>query len=136
MIDWQTALQVFSTGMAGIASWFLFDFVREFKAFKVEANKEIQTLRAERSTFQSVVRNAEMSMSLRTSEITKLVSEFKILVKSDVLDLKSDLREIKALTSNHESFMRKSLEVSKRLNQEVKSLKIKMGEVLIIKNGK
>lgn len=135
-MTWASAFQLFSSGLAAIGVWFIWELVKEFKAFKVETKTDISTLKIQRSGFEVTVRNAELNIGLRVNEMQKLHNNFSLEVKEALMQFRND-------NKNFSKFMKTSLELVGRLNdklvvqeKELKSLKIQLGEVIIFKSQK
>lgn len=148
-MTWQTVIQTAMTGFAAIGAWFLYDLVREFKMFKVEAKTDINTLKNERASFQNTVRNAELSISIRVTEIQRVHNEFTLDVKKSLIEINAKFSQLQGavdVTSkkaeNFEGFLDRSLTLCRTLDgrlkkqeHEMRSLKIDLGKVVLFKNG-
>lgn len=135
-MSWLVAFQTFTAGLAAIGGYFIYDLIAEFKAFKSDTKTDVFNLKLERSNFQSTVRNAELSIGLRVNEIQKVHNDFTLEMKTTLLQFGND-------TKNFTKFMQKSLDLCEHLNdrlktqeQELKTLKIQLGEVMIFKSQK
>lgn len=142
-MTWEIALQTISAGMAGIAMFFLYDLVREFKTFKSETKRDILNLEKQREEFKTTVRNYELSSSIRTNELQKLHNDFNLKVSKEVANLGVDIMKIHALTTDmnkktetFNDFFSKSLSIMKRFDLEIKSMKVQIKDLIIFKNGK
>lgn len=149
-MSWEHVLQTFTASLATLGGWFLFQLVTEFKTFKKEAGRDIIDLKLERQAFQTTVRAAELTIGMRVNDMQKLHNEFTLDVNKSLMLLGSDMDRIRIVTNstmtkaeNFESFLKKSLQVSQALSQkldqqkqELQSLKIQVGEVLILKTKK
>lgn len=147
-MNWQTAFQTFATGMAALASWFLYDLVKEFKSFKSETRTDVSGLKRERDDFKTTVRNSELSIAVRVTEMQKLHSEFNVKIveqissiKSDVRELRDVMREAKENSKNYAEFLQKALKIChvldhrlKKQEADLKAVKIQVGELMILKS--
>lgn len=128
----------------------MFDLVREFKNFKSEAKNDIFTIKLERESFKTTIRNAELSIGLRVTEMQKLHSEFALQVKERLIEMRSEIERANTASTDLikqaqtlDEFIKKSFELSKILNEklkthekEIKDLKIKVGGATIFKGTK
>ena len=149
-MSWESVLQVFMSGFAGIGAWFLYDLVREFKGFKNETKNDVFTLKHERNNFQTTIRNSEMTISSRVNEMQRISQEFSLTVRKDLQDIKFEISKIKESTDqasknskHYAEFLQRALELCKALDtrlksqeQEVMSLHLKIKDLIIIKSGK
>lgn len=130
---WKYAFETFITGLAGIAVYFIYDLISEFKTFKTDTRADVSTLKLQRSQFEITVRNAELSIGLRSNEMQKQLNEFSLDIKQAVMKFSSE-------TQTFDKFMRKSLELAGQLNdkmkhqeKDLKDLKVQLSEVMIFK---
>ncbi len=149
-MSWENALQVFSSCLAGLAGWFLFDLVREFKSFKKETGTDISTLKLEREKFQLTIRNSELSMSARVADLQRLHDGFSLQVTQKLADMRFELQRAKeaSIGMNAEAkkfgeYMERSFKLSSALNEkmkshdkEIQSIKIRIDDITIFKSQK
>ncbi len=121
----------------------MYDFIREMKVHKQEAIKDIFSLKEERSKFENIVRAAELGMGLRVNEMQKIHTEFSGIVKNGMNSLGKDIEKVRETvlqtskdSENFKIFMQKLLIVTRRHGEELKSIKVQMGETTIFKTGK
>jgi len=138
-VTWQTALQVFQSGLAAIAIYFIYELIREYKGFKKEASADLISLRAERRQYEVAVMAASLKldeMKVKTEGALQTINhEIKVFRESVVLVGKQAERA--------EAFMRKTYELANILNnkfkehdRDIKTIKIKIGDMTIYKSGK
>lgn len=146
-MTWQTMLQLFTGTFASLGAWFLYDLIREFKSFKSETKTDVFNLKQERNDFKTTVRNAELSIALRVTDLQRLHSDFATNIKEQLFELKNEIKEIREITNHakHNSqqyadFLKKALELCRFLDQklktqerEIKSIQIKLDELIILK---
>lgn len=138
-MTWQIAFQVFTTGLATVAVWFLYDLVREYKVFKTQASGDLFSLRAERRNFEVSV----MAAGIKLDELRKSTEYSITVINHEMGKLKESIKEVSDQSERSSSFMKKTYEVVgvliKRVENseaEIKGVKVKMGEVTIFKSGK
>lgn len=150
-MTWQLVIQSFMMTFAAIGGWFLYDLVREFKSFKSETKNDVFTLKQERHDFKTTVRNAELTISLKVNDLTRLHHDFSIQVRRDLQDITHEVAQIKkasteaaAQTENYGEFLKSTLKLSRAFNErlkaqesELKTLKVELGQALLmLKNRK
>lgn len=89
-MSWELVLQSFTMGLSGIACFFLYDLVREFKAFKVRAQDDIFELKTERIEMKHLIKEAEISFLKRCDDLENAHKNYvlnaeKSLVKANDL---------------------------------------------------
>lgn len=149
-MNWQLALQSFSVGLGGIGLWFIYDLIKDFKDFKKETGRDISALKKEREDFKNTVRSAELSISYKVQDMQKVHGEFVLHTKGMHLETVRDLAQIKNVLVDSSkkadeirSYLDKSLLLNKNFHErmklmesEFKTIKIQIGDLLIIKDKK
>lgn len=149
-MSWQTVFQAFSASFGAIGAWFIYDLIREFKMFKTETKTDIQTLKTERADFKNTVRLAELSIHSRVVDLQKISNSHYLQVEKSLNTVNMELERFRNLMTTatgkaetFEAFLNKVLNVSKLLNDRIRktehelhSLKIELGDLLIIKGEK
>lgn len=149
-MNWQVVLQTFSAGMGAIGIWFIYDLIREFKLFKKETRLDIQSLKTERQDFKSTVRNAELNIHGRVTDLQKIHNNHFIQSEKSINAVNMELERFKNLMTTasgkadaFENFLNKLLVIAKTLNDRLKkvesemsTLKIEVGDLTIFKDKK
>jgi len=138
-MTWQVAFQTFSTGLAGIAVFFLYDLVKEYKSFKKDVADDLASLREERRIYKEAV----MRTLLKFEEL-RLTSETSIkVINQEMIMFKRQMNEISEDTKSAHSFMKKAFGLAKALNErsarhekDIQALKVQIGDTIIFKSGK
>lgn len=140
-MGWQLVSQVFSTGMAGIAVWFIWDLIREFKSFKTETKTDIISLKHQREEFKLLVGDAKLVISQRVTSLEGIHNKYNLEVNRAIIEVNAELsklRDTMAITndkSKHfDDFLNKVLIIIKKVNERVR--KIELENVTIIKGAK
>ncbi len=149
-MNWDLVLKSFSVGFSGLALWFIYDLIKDFKEFKKEAGRDIGNLKKEREDFKLTVSRAELSIGYQVQEMKKVHGDFSLHTKGVLIETVKDLSLIKTSLSESakkteqiKGYLDKSLllhrnfhERLKFMENDLKTLKIQIGDVLIIKDKK
>jgi len=146
----ELAFKIFSSGLAAIATWFIWDLIREFKLFKAEAKAEMLNLKLEREEFKAIVRDAKDVISTRVLSLERIHHSYNLEVTQTIRKMNAEFEKLQnnfslatQKVSNFELFFKKMLAIIKGINDRVKkseaeisSVKIELGQVTIIKGEK
>lgn len=138
-MTWQIVLQTITSGLAGLGTWFLWELIKEYKAFKNETAADLISLRAERRNFEVMM----MAASLKLDD-HRQSTEHSIKTINHELKVFSDtISHVSRQAERSEQFMKKTYELAEVLNKkisnhdkEIKTIKIQMGETTIFKTPK
>ena len=146
-MTWELVFQSFTLGLSGIATWFIYEHIKDFKSFKKEAHRDIQSLQKERTHFESLVRDAGLGISHRVLDLQRLHNDFALNIQKSVSSVSFEIEKIKTVVKEiqdksvqHEAYLRKSLDLARHFSEKIKghdeaikSIKIELGETTIFK---
>lgn len=127
-MSWDTALKAFTSGLAFIATYFIWELIREYKLFKKETGGILADIKEERRQFEHSVK----SISLETQNSFKSAN-------LEILKLKNSVEMVTEKTSKAHDFMKKGLELARALNSkskrhedEINHLRLNVGKLTTI----
>lgn len=140
-------LQSFTAGLAALATWFIYEHIRDFKNFKKEASRDISSLQKERTHFEAMVRSASHDIAHRVLDLQRLHNDFSLEMKNSISTvgfelekIKSIVREMKDKTEQHEAYLKKTFELSRYFSEkiktheeEIKTMRLDLGDLMIFK---
>lgn len=135
-MDWAGVIQ-FSTGcLAAIGAWFLYDLVREFKGFKKETGRDIESLKRERDAFQQMVRGAEISMKARVIELNSALETSKThiernlgIIDNELARIRYSIERVNDKAKKFDEFMDVSFRLAQAIHERNKSLQKQINEI-------
>ncbi len=113
-MTWNIAFQTFSAGLAGLAVWFIYEALKEFKNFKKEASTDLQALGRERHQFELAVRAATLKID---EHRVMSDSNFKSM-QHDIAVFKAALANLTSEAKNARDFMKKNYILAKVLHDK------------------
>jgi len=132
-MSWEQAIQTIFMMGSGIATWFLYDLVKEFKEFKKETGRDISTLKKERELFQAFVRSTEMTMQVRVHELGAAIDSHKThlerglgIIDNELVRIRYSIDRANEKAQKFDDFMKTSFKLSNALNEQTKALKAEM----------
>lgn len=135
-MTWELAFQTFTAALASIGGWFMYDLVKEFKSFKKDTSRDIRALQSERENFQVTVKEAELNIALRVTELQALHNDFSLNVNNELNTLREEISAIRSIsrqslnnTRHQADFLKKALDLNKRLEQRLQEQEQGMTEV-------
>lgn len=96
-MDFALFFQTLTTGLSGVAVWFIYEHIKDFKAFKKEAGQDINTLKKERERFEHVVRSAGITFTDRVHDIKDLHTRLAIMTKNQFVEMTIETEKIKTM---------------------------------------
>ncbi len=138
-MDWEKAFEVFTTGLAGIAIWFLYELVKEYRDFKEETSDVLQEISHQRQSFDLGVRAALLKIDeLRNATETsiKVINHELHIFKKAMIDLQGQAERTKEFMEKNYILAKVLHDKHDQLEKEFKTIKIRMGEVTIFKTPK
>lgn len=94
-MDFSLFFQTLTASLSGIAAWFIYEHIKDFKTFKKEAGKDIQGLQKEREHFEFVVRSAGITLTDRVHDIERLHNQFSVGMKGQLVEVTHEVQKIK-----------------------------------------
>lgn len=149
-MNWPILLQTMTAASIPLATWFLWDLIREMKTFKESTRSDISTLKSEKITFINVVRTAELTISSKVNDMQRIHGNFSVEVKKALIEINAEIVSLQKVigsaakkSENFEAFLDKALAVVKNINDrvrrnehELQALRIEVSEFSIVKDNK
>ena len=94
-MDFALFFQTLTTGLSGVAVWFIYEHIKDFKSFKKEAGQDIGALKKEREHFEFVIRSVGITITDKVHDLKDLHNDFKIVTKSQLNEVGLEMQKIK-----------------------------------------
>jgi hypothetical protein len=135
----QLFVQSVSVGMAGMAVWFIYELIKEFKAFKKEASRDIQSLNQEREHFENTAKSACLDISHRVADLSHLHNDFALEIQKvlkevtfDVDRMRNSVEKIVRRIDSNEAMIKKAVDVTRTFNDRMKYAEEELGTLKVI----